>query len=77
MSCDSESTDRIARAVLERAISDRRNTDPLCRRNTMDAERWFLLKDQTYVFSFVNICRRLNLDPVEVERKTRPGGNSR
>ena len=57
----------LMRAVLEDAIkcfqrlavSDKRRAQRLAR----EAEEWFIAKEDDYVFSFVNICAMLGLDP--------------
>lgn len=41
------------------AVSDRRRDQRLAR----EAEEWFFAKEDDYVFSFVNICAVLGLDP--------------
>jgi hypothetical protein len=41
------------------AVSDKRRAQRLAR----EAEEWFFAKENGYVFSFVNICAVLGLDP--------------
>jgi hypothetical protein len=55
-------------AVLEDAVvCFQDNIGATCKRKRvlyLDAERWILAEDKSYLFSFNNVCEALNFDPV-------------
>jgi hypothetical protein len=65
----------LMRAVLQRALDDVADPKLLSYRGTrgkakmrQKAEAWFLSEDETWPFSFVNICQALNLDAGGIRR---------
>jgi hypothetical protein len=58
---------RLMVAVLEDAVNcfqkQVRATDPKARQLFLDAEEWITSTDQSWFFSFVNVCETLDLDP--------------
>jgi hypothetical protein len=58
---------RLMVAVLEdgvRCFQKQLNArDPKARQLYLDAEEWITSTDQTWFFSFVNVCQTLDLDP--------------
>src|SRR5262244_1478750 len=65
----------LMRAVLQRAIDDLTAPKMLnycsvrgLTRLQREAAAWFLSGDETYIFSFVNICQALNLDAGTIRR---------
>jgi hypothetical protein len=58
---------RLMVAVLEDALNCFQKhvnaTDPKARQLFFDAEEWIMSPDQSWFFSFVNVCETLGLDP--------------
>ena len=58
---------RLMVAVLEDAVNCFQKqvnaVDPKARQLYLDAEEWITSTDQTWFFSFVNVCHTLGLDP--------------
>jgi hypothetical protein len=58
---------RLMVAVLEDALNCFQKhveaTDPKARQLFLDAEEWIMSADQSWFFSFVNVCETLGLDP--------------
>ena len=58
---------RLMVAVLEDAVrcfqKQLNARDPKARQLYLDAEEWITSTDQTWFFSFVNVCQTLDLDP--------------
>ena len=61
------SSEALALAVLTQAIDDLktygRSRDRASARAYLDAYRWILSTDRSYVFSFINVCEFLGLSP--------------
>jgi hypothetical protein len=60
---------RLMSAVLEDALSILLAPRPLGRRDRAqraETERWLLANDFTWPFSFVNVCRALDVDPASL-----------
>lgn len=55
---------KLAKAMLDLAIKDIEEKDEYCD----DAVRWLFSNDINYVFSFLNICHILGLNPERVRR---------
>jgi hypothetical protein len=66
------SSEALAVAVLAQAIDDLRvygkSRDRAGARAYLDAYRWVLSTDRTYVFSFINVCEFLGLSPQAIRR---------
>jgi hypothetical protein len=60
-------THRLILAILEDAIhcfqDNLRARDPKRRALHLEAERWILSEDRTWIFSFENVCEMLGLEP--------------
>src|SRR2546425_7215589 len=58
---------RLMVAVLEDAVNcfqkQLNAEDPKARQLYLDAEEWITSTDQSWFFSFVNVCQTLDLDP--------------
>ena len=58
---------RLMIAVLEDGLNcfqkHMEATDPKARQLFLDAEEWIMSADQSWFFSFVNVCEALGLDP--------------
>jgi hypothetical protein len=60
-------------SVLEKAVEDlnapRPGGGPIARaRIRREAEAWFLSEDESYLFSFINICQAFDLDAGAIRR---------
>ena len=60
---------RLLIAILIDAVETVRNRKPHRQSLRRDAQRWFRSNDDNGVFTFVNICRCLDIDPTAVRRK--------
>src|SRR5438067_1566627 len=65
----------LMRAVLQQTINDLTDPKLMNRRSARglakmqrQAAKWFASEDDSYLYSFANICQALNLDPASLRR---------
>jgi len=58
----------LSAAILNQALDDLHKKNP---QNRLSAEYWIFADDTGYIFSFLNICSGLNLDPELIRKNYR------